>query len=227
MLPPKIKAALIDMDGVLYDSMPLHAKAWRKMMLEETGLDLPEALFFEYEGMTGHATIAKIFREQLDKEITAKECSRLYAIKTEYFRQNNARPIMKGAPTAMRVLKDNHIRCVLVTGSGQKSLIDQIASDYPGVFNEGDMVTAMDVAHGKPHPEPYMKGLAKACTNPSETIVIENAPLGIISGKAAGCHVCAVATGPIPFETLKAAGADEIYADMNALAEALRTHKMS
>ena len=34
------KAALIDMDGTLYDSMPLHARAWHQMMLE-IGVEVP------------------------------------------------------------------------------------------------------------------------------------------------------------------------------------------
>lgn len=38
------RAALIDMDGVLYDSMPRHARAWRQTMLE-LGIDCPEEEF--------------------------------------------------------------------------------------------------------------------------------------------------------------------------------------
>ena len=46
-LPENISAALIDMDGVLYDSMPSHAKAWRQTTLE-VGPDVDEKEFFTF-----------------------------------------------------------------------------------------------------------------------------------------------------------------------------------
>ncbi len=107
-----------------------------------------------------------------------------------------------------------------MTGSGQASLIDNIRKDYPGVFAEGMMVTAHDVTKGKPDPEPYLRGLEKAGVKPEEAIVIENAPLGVRAGVAAGIHTMAVCTGPIPkknFEDEKAWGifpSMEEFADM-------------
>ncbi len=81
------------------------------------------------------------------------------------------------------------------------------------------MVTAYDVKFGKPHPEPYWMGLKKGKLKPEEAIVIENAPLGIESGKAAGIYTIAVNTGPLPDKILWEAGADALYPNMHALAE--------
>ncbi|MGN0303395.1 MAG: beta-phosphoglucomutase, partial [Prevotella sp.] len=50
-----------------------------------------------------------------------------------------------------------------------------------------------------------------------ETIVVENAPLGVQSGKAAGCFVIAVNTGPLPDEVLLQSGADVIFHDMDTV----------
>lgn len=82
-------------------------------------------------------------------------------------------------------------------------------------------MTAADVRHGKPDPEPYLMGLTKAGCEAWQAIVVENAPLGVEAGFRAGCFVCAVATGPIPQEALREAGADLVFASMPEFAAAL------
>ncbi len=53
-------------------------------------------------------------------------------------------------------------------------------------------VTADLVVHGKPHPEPYLRGAATLGLAPEECLVIEDAPAGIAAGLAAGCRVLGV-----------------------------------
>ena len=60
------------------------------------------------------------------------------------------------------------------------------------------MVTAFDVKYGKPHPEPYLMGLEKAGVHANEAFVVENAPMGVEAGVAAGIFTIAVNTGPSP-----------------------------
>ena len=107
-----------------------------------------------------------------------------------------------------------------MTGSGQKSILDRIDTDFPGVFSD-KRITSADVKRGKPNPEPYLKGMAKAEAKANQCIVVENAPLGVQAGHAAGCFTVGVTTGPIPEKDLYKAGADIVYADMNAFAQAL------
>ena len=108
---------------------------------------------------------------------------------------------------------------VLVTGSGQRSLLDRLNRVYPGVFAPERMVTAFDVQRGKPDPEPYLKGLEKAGVKPFEAMVVENAPLGVRAGVVARIFTVAVNTGPIPDEQLRRAGANLLFPDMQSLAE--------
>ena len=56
---PRISAALIDMDGTLYNSMPNHARAW-KLLMDEAGIPAREEEFYLYEGATGAATIDRL-----------------------------------------------------------------------------------------------------------------------------------------------------------------------
>jgi HAD superfamily hydrolase (TIGR01509 family) len=207
------KAALIDMDGVLYDSMKYHALSWQTMM-HEIGLELDANEFYYYEGMTGRHTIDLIFRRELHRGATTEEQTRLYKRKTELFVSLGKKELMPGADNMLNTLREAGIRRVLVTGSGQASLLDAIDKDYPGIFLQGDLITALDVVNGKPDPEPYLRGQQRAGVAPHESIVIENAPLGVKAGHAAGAFTIAVATGPIPHEDLYAAGADLVFPSM-------------
>jgi HAD superfamily hydrolase (TIGR01509 family) len=214
------KAALIDMDGVLYDSMKYHALSWQTMM-REVGLELDDNEFYYYEGMTGRHTIDLIFRRELHRGATVEEQTRLYKRKTELFVSLGKKEMMPGADRMLNTLRQAGIRRVLVTGSGQTSLLDAIEQDYPGIFLKGDLITAHDVVNGKPDPEPYLRGQERATVAPHEAIVIENAPLGVKAGHAAGSFTIAVATGPIPHEELYAAGADIVFPSMPDFAEHL------
>lgn len=210
---PLPKLAMIDMDGVLYDSMKYHTLAWKRMT-DEIGLDCTREEFYLYEGMTGAATIKYLYEKYGKATPVDEEIKRLYTRKTELFKQYGKKEMMPNADRMLSALRDAGLRRILVTGSGQGSLLDEINRDYPGIFLDGDRITAYDVSHGKPHPEPYLKGLERASAEPWEALVVENAPLGVKAGHDAGCFTIAVATGPIPQEELYKAGADLVFSSM-------------
>lgn len=211
------RAALIDMDGVLYDSMPGHTLAWHRMMREQ-GIDLPREEYYLYEGMTGPATIDLLFERERGEHISPERSREMYAVKAGYFREMGEAPVMPGAQRMIKALGRAGLTRVLVTGSAQSSLLDKLERDYPGVFIDGRRVTALDVKHGKPDPEPYLKGAYIAGVDPGECLVVENAPLGVVAGKRAGCTVAAVMTGPIPRKEFEKAGADFIFESMDEFA---------
>ena len=215
-----IKAALIDMDGVLYDSMKYHTLAWKQMM-EENGIECSRDEFYLYEGMTGAATIDLIWQREFGHPCDPEKRTALYDYKTKIFKKIGGNEPMPGADRMLRTLCDRGIKCIVVTGSGQASLIDNIRKDYPGVFADNMMVTAHDVTKGKPDPEPYLKGLEKAGVSPEEAIVIENAPLGVRAGVAAGVRTMAVCTGPIPKKNFQDEKAWGIFPSMNEFADML------
>ena len=215
-----IKAALIDMDGTLYDSMPLHSQAWERLAQEE-GLHTTPGEFFMHEGRTGAATLDLLMKRERGRSATKSEQQELYRRKTEYFRELPSPKPMPGARTMLDHLRLAGVSRVLVTGSGQNSLIDRLDTDFPEAFAKDMRITSRDVTHGKPDPEPFIKGMALACTEPWQTMVIENAPLGVEAGHASGAFTVAVNTGPIPAAELEKAGADIVFPSMAALAEAM------
>ncbi len=218
--PAPLRAALIDMDGVLYDSMPLHARAWMHLMADLGIAESPDT-FFRLEGMTGAETLRLIFRRHGLTEPSPDRVRELYAEKTRYFGLEGERAVMAGAREALEALRSAGVERVLVTGSGQRSLLDRIEADFPGAFSPEHRVTAADVVHGKPDPEPYRRGMEKAQAAASQCMVVENAPLGVKAGAAAGCFTVAAATGPLPQSELTDAGADLTVGSMSALAAIL------
>lgn len=214
------RAALIDMDGTLYDSMPRHANAWRRMMAE-IGVDVPVNEFFRYEGRTGASTINILFQQAFGRKATESECKDLYRRKTEIFAAMPDVDTMPGAADMLDFMRQVGIRRVLVTGSGQSTLLDRLDKDYPGVFTPDMRVTSRDVTHGKPNPEPFIKAMEKACVKPWECFVVENAPLGIEAGHAADIFTIGVNTGPLDVRELEEAGADLVFESMPQFADAL------
>ena len=207
------KAVLFDMDGVLYDSMPYHARRWHTSMAA-FGLDMKPEEAYMYEGMRGVETIKLIARRQWNKELTDDEAAAMYKRKTEEFCACPKAKKMEGVEELMRMIKDGGKEIVVVTGSGQGSLLKRLEEDFAGLIDSRLVVTAADVSRGKPDPEPYIKGLAKAGIKPCEGIVVENAPLGVRAAVAAGIFTVAVNTGPLPDKALADEGADLIFPDM-------------
>ena len=215
-----LKAALIDMDGVLYDSMKGHTAAWYRMACE-LGIECTRDEFYAYEGMTGAATINILFNRAYGRDATAEEVKELYARKAAYFIEMGEPEMMPGAALMLERLRNAGVQRVLVTGSGQHSILDRLDRDYPGMFSPDKRVTALNVTHGKPDPEPYLKGLQLAGCRADEAIVIENAPLGVLAGHRSGCFTVGITTGPIPEADMTAAGADIVYPSMPEFASRL------
>lgn len=210
------------MDGVLYDSMPFHARSWHRLFTELGVTNSNPEEYYLYEGMKGSDTIGMILKRELNRETTEEERHAIYSQKTMLFKDLGEAKQMPGAADMLSALKDLGLTTFLVTGSAQGTLLDNLNTDYPGFFPQERRVTALDVNNGKPHPEPYLRGLEKSGVKASEAIVIENAPLGVKAGKAAGIFTIAVTTGPIPREAFEKEGVDLIFPDMPTFAKWLK-----
>lgn len=211
------KAMLFDMDGVIYDSMPNHACSWHQAMAS-AGIVMDESEAYQYEGMRGVETIRLKARQQWNRDISDEEAQKLYELKAAAFSQCPPAPKMEGVEELMQQIKADGLKICVVTGSGQRTLLDKLESDFKGLLHKDLIVTSFDVKHGKPAPDPYLVGMQKAKVNPWETIVIENAPLGVQAAVAARCLTIAVNTGPLPDEELAKNGADLIMPDMKTFA---------
>lgn len=206
------------MDGVLFDSMPYHSEAWHKVM-EMHGFTLSRKEAYMHEGRTGASTINIVFQRELGREATEEETESIYKEKSVLFNSYADAERMPGAWELLQKVKRDGLIPMVVTGSGQLSLIDRLEQNFPGMFHKDLMVTAFDVKYGKPNPEPYLMALQKGGFEAGEAIVIENAPLGVESGHQAGIYTIAVNTGPLDEQVLLDAGADLLFPSMQALCD--------
>lgn len=203
------------MDGVLYDSMPNHAASWVQIM-QSHGFRMSREEAYMNEGRTGDHTIDLISRRE-GKTIDPEERKRIYQEKTDVFNALPAPKPMEGSAELLTKVRADGLFTMLVTGSGQPTLLDRLNQDFPGAFVREQMITSFDVKRGKPHPEPYLMALEKGALQANEAIVVENAPLGVEAARAAGLFVIAANTGPLPDSVLLDAGANYLLPSIEAL----------
>ena len=213
-------AILFDMDGVLYDSMPNHSMAWSQAM-ERFGMHMTPHDVYLNEGATGRDTVVRISLRDRGYEASEQEIDDIYGYKAQLFRSMPEARVMPGSQEVLRKAKALGLKILIVTGSGQKNLIERVQRDYEGYITRDRMVTAFEVKRGKPYPDPYLKGLQIAGVPASEAVVVENAPLGIRAAVAAGIDTIAVNTGPLEDEILLAEKPALLLHSMQELADNL------
>lgn len=222
---PSQKAYFFDMDGVLFNSMPNHAIAWEEVMKIH---QLPFTAYDCYlnEGRTGESVIREAMLKARNRDATPDEIATIYAEKSAYFtmleQKAGGTPTIPGIAEVLHHVESCGDQIWVVTGSGMRSLLDNLNIVLPPVFQRERMITAFDVVRGKPAPEPYLKAWERSGLEKSHCFVVENAPLGIRSGKAAGLTVFAVNTGILTREDLLLAGADQVFDSMAELLEFLK-----
>lgn len=212
------RAILFDMDGVLYDSMPNHSKAWSRAM-QDFGINMTPDDVYMNEGCTGSYTVKQISLRERGYEATDDEVKRIYEHKAALFRSMPSAQVMPGAQEIFEKAKKSGLKILIVTGSGQKNLIDRVLHDFEGYITRDLMVTSFDVKRGKPFPDPYLKGLELADVKSSQALVVENAPMGIRAAVAAGIDTIAVNTGPLDNRILEKERCSVLFSSMQSLSD--------
>ncbi len=194
MIEIRCNALLFDMDGVLIDSTPAVARVWHQWALEH-GFD-PEEVVARAHGRPSMTTV----REYLphadhgaeNREVERREIEDVDGV-----------VFLPGARELLGSLPPG--RWTIAT-SCTRSLAE-VRLRAAGLPIPERLVTASDVVHGKPDPEPFVKAAASLGFAAADCIVVEDAPAGIRAGKASGARVIALRT-TAPEEELYRAGAD-------------------
>lgn len=165
------------MDGVLFDSMPNHAYSWSHAMTQ-FGLHITPEEAYMHEGRTGGGTIDLLAQRDWGRRATEEEKQTIYKAKSDVFSRCPEAPRMPGAYELLKKVKADGFTPMVVTGSGQVSLIDRLNHNFPSVFRRDLMVTSFDVKYGKPNPEPYLMGLQKPVYNRGKALWWKMLPWG-------------------------------------------------
>jgi mannitol-1-/sugar-/sorbitol-6-phosphatase len=209
MAPIQCLGFLFDLDGVLVDSTPAVARCWSKWAVLH-GFPDPDEIVRLAHGRPSIATM----RELLTNSDYEAENRQMEKWEMEDVSDVVALP---GAAELLRALPLD--RWAIVTSCTRPLAEVRIrAGKLPWPQH---LITSTDITHGKPDPEPYLKGAACLHLPAADCIVVEDAPAGIRSGKAAGASVLALRTTDVD-SALDAAGAKWIVADLRSV-QLLRT----
>ena len=182
------KAVIFDFDGVIADTMTDNCVSWQSALAQQDILIEPLE-YYLLEGM-GRFQIADFFIEKYGLDVSLRQV--IASAKEEKYAEINNFRIYNEIELILKYLRAKSIKIGLVTGASRsriKTCLNEVFLDY---FDY--TVTADDVINSKPDPEPYLKALAKLDIIAEETIVVENAQLGIRSAKAAACTCYAIET---------------------------------
>jgi mannitol-1-/sugar-/sorbitol-6-phosphatase len=196
-------ALLFDLDGVLIDSTPAITRVWTKWAIKH-GLE-PERTVREAHGRPSIEAVRE-FLPAVDYEAENMEIER-----GEIEDLDGVIPL----PGALELLTSLPTKRWTIVTSCTRDLAT-VRIRAAGLPVPSTIVTSSDIANGKPHPQPYLKGAQALGVAATDCIVVEDAPAGIQSGKAAGARVIAVRT-TAPDSELMAAGADWVVDNCSAI----------
>jgi beta-phosphoglucomutase len=198
-----IAAVVFDFDGVVARTMEDNHRAWRSA-LRPWIQDLGEDEYLLLEGLPPRAVAEALFRS---RGIPLEDVAQIVARKEEAYLLDHSFSLYPGIDDLIDHLW-TRLPIALVTGAGRTRLESTLGQDRLRKF--AVVVSGDDSPRPKPDPEPYLRAAAGLGVSPARCLVVENAPLGIRSAKAAGMTVVAVASTLGP-EHLREA--DHVVAD--------------
>src|SRR5215813_316675 len=205
-------ALLFDMDGVLINSTPAVARVWSKWAIEH-GFN-PEEVVARAHGRPSLTTVREYLpnadHEAENREVERQEIEDLEGVVP-----------LPGALDLLASLPPD--RWTIVTSCTRR--LAEVRIRAAGLPIPKLMVTSSDITHGKPHPEPFLKGATVLNIPIGECVVIEDAPAGIRAGRAAGARVLGFDT-TLPKADLLSAGADWVAHDARGVSISATTPQL-
>lgn len=180
----KFEGCLFDLDGTLINSLAAAERAWT-LIATRHSLDVKHVLSVIH-GRPAIESLREVLEGQSDKTIQ-EEFDWLIKFETEDVSDVVA---INGSVTFLDRLNTLNIPWGIVTSgsySVAKARFKALNILEPSVF-----ITAKDISHGKPHPEPYLLGAKFLGIEPSKCLVFEDAPSGVESGLVAGASVIGI-----------------------------------
>ncbi|HEY7485369.1 MAG TPA: HAD family phosphatase [Streptosporangiaceae bacterium] len=206
MIADHVKAAVFDLDGTLVDTEPGNRVRWTRLF-DTYGASYDDALIASFAGRRGREVLADLVHlfpgrtvDELLREVVS------YELGPDVL---DAVPV-PGAVPLVRSISAEGVPIGVVTSGGRRYAEEQLTRlGILGLF--GVVITADDVAEGKPSPEGFLAACARLDVAPDQAVAFEDAPAGVAAAKAAGMPTVGVATTQTPSAL---AAADLVVADL-------------
>jgi len=208
-----ITGFILDCDGVLVDSNPLHVEAWRRALEQHGHHIAPEAIFAEIGKGGDKLVVALVGQESEDRQgnglraAHAREYAALVAAR-------GLRPFECG-PDLIAELRARGVATALASSSQNDEL--ELAERASGVawrrlFDA--VVLADDVEESKPAPDLVGAAVRQLGRAAADCAMVGDTPWDIKAARRAGVSAIGVTSGGHSEQTLRAAGAAAIYRDV-------------
>ncbi len=200
---------ILDFDGTLADTQPIIIASIQATLRE---LHLPEHTDAECRSIIGlplHECFVTLCG--VDDDL-AEHCADVYR---RVFDELNTDGTVRLFPHVLETIKTLHDRGLhlAICSSRGRPTLDSFVKTFHLERYVSMVVSAGDVEHHKPHPEPVQKILAALAVAPEEAVVVGDASYDILMGRAAGCRTVGVTYGNQSADDLRAAGADHLIDD--------------
>ncbi|WP_321420701.1 HAD family phosphatase [uncultured Methanomethylovorans sp.] len=182
------RALIFDMDGVLVDSMHMHAAAWKKAFLEE-GIAISHDCIYRLEGANDRGIVESILHHQ-GIFGSFDSFSSIADRKQALFNIKDVKPF-PGISDCLELLSKDYLLAV-VSGSDRNAVDGILGRHFSINFNA--VVSGDDIVNGKPNPDPYLKAMEYLGADSENCIVFENAPYGVEAAKRAGIYCVGIPT---------------------------------
>lgn len=203
-----IRAVLFDFDGVLMQSIEDHHRSWNEAFTKYS-VTIGWEEFCLLEGQNLYTIARQLCRQY---GVAESEADAIASRKNEIYKTTAAMKLYPFTNEIITLVEKKKMRKGLVTGALRDRFEASVGPVFTGRFDT--IVTADEVRHTKPHPEPYLKAASALAIAPERCLVIENAPLGIASARSAGMS-CIALTTTLPEKLLK--DADRVLPDLQTL----------
>lgn len=180
------KAALFDLDGVVFDTEPQYTVFWggicREYHPEHPGLE------HEIKGQT----LTQIYDRWFAGPLLAEQASITDRL-NDYERQMNY-DYISGFEDLISMLHSHQVKTAVVTSSNIPKM-ESVYRHQPGFMSLFDAIlTSEDFERSKPDPDCYLKAAQRLGAESDECIVFEDSFNGLRAGRAAGMAVVGMAT---------------------------------
>ncbi len=209
------QAILFDCDGVLVDSEAITCGVLRDMF-EEQGWRMSLAQCMQR--FVGHTVKSQRAVIEANTGVPLTE-----AWLEAFYRRRNERLAQRieaiaGIHAAVEHL---HAHCQgrLAVASGADRFKVEMMLKQVGLLRwfEGRIFSGHEMPRSKPHPDVYLAAAAHLGVDPAHCLVVEDTPVGITAGVAAGATVWAYAPEGVDRQPLQAAGAQRVLGHMDEL----------
>ena len=183
-------ALILDMDGVILHSNPLHRAAW-ELYSRRFGIEVDEAMHQRMYGRRNDDIVRDFFGSQL----TPEQVHEHGAAKERLYREMMGPVINESLVPGVREFLERHRDLPLAMAtSAEPENVDFLLERARLRPYFRAVVDGHQVHHPKPHPEIYLKAAERLGIAPHDCVAFEDSFAGVQSGQAAGMAVVGVLT---------------------------------